>query len=141
VLSDDITKFPPVEIKTSVVCTIENIPIFYKLLHIDVHADEQKLSPVNELWIKPYLVNCWHIFSITHAIQFKNDNNYLYATFESWFITCCSAENMNNTNLIINAIVINNDPIAMVPNDIIALFIASTNAPCGPSKSCSPSWN
>jgi len=48
-LSVEITRLPPVEINTSVVCTIVNITIFYKLLHIEVQADEQKPSPVNEL--------------------------------------------------------------------------------------------
>jgi len=34
---------------------------------MEVQALVKKLSPVKEAWIYAYLVNCWQIFSNSHA--------------------------------------------------------------------------
>jgi len=40
---------------------------------MEVQAEVQKFSPVKLEWMKPYLVNCWQIFSISHAMQFRTE--------------------------------------------------------------------
>jgi len=44
---------PPVLISDSVICTTVKIPKLYRFTHIEVQAELQKFSPVNEEWINP----------------------------------------------------------------------------------------
>lgn len=74
---------PPVEINISFSWTVEKIPMFYKLTHIEVHAELQKPSPVKLEWIKPYLVNCWQIVSTTHAMQLRKEMKHFLTQFMS----------------------------------------------------------
>lgn len=71
VFAKQMAKLPANEIMVSVICTMVKMPILNRFTHMDVHALLQKFSPVKDAWMKPYLVNCWQIFSISHAMQFS----------------------------------------------------------------------
>lgn len=121
------------------ISTTKNIPALKIDRHIDVHADLKNESPVNEEWMNAYFVNCFISFSTIHARMLRIYSHIFKKMLQLESIYFCLAEINHNNVFRIFAIVINRDPIDIVPIPITALITPLNNEFDGPFKSCLPS--